>query len=749
MLSAGAAVTRLAKTLSLFLALALAVGCNSTNSSSVEPTRHSTGPTPPASTAPADPRERALTMIVGRALESDHLRHRPIDDQISEQAFDRYLDRLDPGKLFLLQQHVATLKKYRDRVDDEIHGGSLPLAHLSEEMLASRIAVVAKTVDGILQKPFDFTRDEQIETDSEKEKFCATEAELTDRWRKTLKLQVLERVARMEEQAKARAEGKPEDDGEDEEQPVRDRDPIPTDPAGREQKARADLTKSYAARFARMVKIEPLDGVGQLLNAVISIYDPHTLYMPPATKANFDIEMSGTLEGIGAVLQEDDSHYIRVVQIVPGGASWRQGKLEANDLILTVAQKGEEPVDVYDMRIDNVVKMIRGPKGTKVTLSIEKPDGKVEQLTITRDVVEIETGYARAAILSRPGLPSLGYIYLPSFYGNTRDQPGQTPERSCSADVRTLLELLTKRKVGGVILDLRGNGGGLLDDAREISGLFIPTGPIVETRDGDGDSEILRDRDPSVSFAGPVVVLVDKGSASASEILAAALQDYHRAVVVGAGSTHGKGTVQVVLDLDRFQISPDGPPLGVLKLTYQQFFRVTGSSTQWRGVIPDIELPDPYGYLDTGERSLDNSIPWSEVEPLPFAPWSPKWKLPELVRLSQQRRTAEPVFATIEQRNHLLRERRKQTVVPLGRAAWDAQRASDRAALDKVSVDLDATKARFTLQGFDYAGQPLPSAGKSGGQFTKEQYERWRKELSHDPWVDESMRVLSDMIAGR
>ena len=722
--------------------LAFALACNSPSSPPVDPTN------PVLADDGSDPREQALALLISKVLQTNHLRARPLDDAVSEKAFANYLEQLDPGKMFLLAEHVAELESHKLRMDDEMRTGRFALARAGEDLLRKRLANVAALVAERLQRPFDFTIDEELETDADKQSFCASEAALADRWRKNLKFEVLVRIARMEDRAKAISEAAAKPDAKpDAEADARPGDEIPTTHVDREAKARAELTKSYSGRFARLAKIEPFEGTTMFLNAITEVYDPHTLYLPPASKENFDIEMSGSLEGIGAILSESD-HYIRVVQIVPGGASWRQGLLEAGDLILSVQQADGEPVDVGDMRIDNVVKMVRGPKDSDVTLTIEKPDGKIKVITITRDIVKIETAYARGAILEASAGKPMGYIYLPGFYGNTREQPGQTPERDCTDDVRRLLAVMARRKVSGVILDLRGNGGGLLDDARDMSGLFIETGPIVQTRTADGVTEVLRDKNPSVSFSGQVVVLVDRLSASASEILAAALQDYRRAIVVGAGSTHGKGTVQVLFDLDRFKVRQSSPPLGVLKLTYQQFFRVTGSSTQWRGVVADIALPDPYAFIESGERHLDNSIPWSETSAVEFKPWPPQsWTTAELTAASQRRQAPHEVFAKIGERNQLLRERRDQTVVALQLSKWLARRARDRRILDDVAPNLDSGPARFTVTGFDYDGKPLTKAGgESEGKLTAEQYQRWGDELTHDPWVEEALLILNDMV---
>jgi carboxyl-terminal processing protease len=496
---------------------------------------------------------------------------------------------------------VAALRKLDDQLDDQIQSGDLLLARQGEALLMERRKVVGVMVAELLAKPFDFSKPETIETDPEKLDYAPDEAALRDRWRKVLKLQVLQRIAAMED-----GEKRGDDDrGAGGAPPVREE--VPTTPEGKEAKAREKVATSYQARFKRLEEGDPLGPAERFLGAVTSVYDPHSTYLAPAEKANFDIEISGSLEGIGALLGVKD-HLVEVRELVPGGASWRQGKLEPGDLILAVGAEGQEMIEIADMPLDRVVSLIRGPKGTVVTLRVQKPEGRIENIAITRDVIVIEAAYARGAVLDLPDHPAMGYIHLPGFYGNTRGDRGATGERNASDDVRKLLTMFEQKKLPGVLIDLRGNGGGLLAHARDITGHFIETGPVVQVRTSDGTTDVVRDDDPTIAFSGEVVVLVDRFSASASEIVAGALQDYDRAIIVGTGPTHGKGTVQILVELERLRGAPSAP-LGILKLTTQQFFLVEGDSTQSRGVQPDIVLPDPSGFVESGERFLDHAIP--------------------------------------------------------------------------------------------------------------------------------------------
>jgi carboxyl-terminal processing protease len=404
------------------------------------------------------------------------------------------------------------------------------------------------------------------------------------------------------------------------------------------------------------------------------------------------------------------------------------------------------------------VRMIRGPKGTVVTLTVKKPDERVLMIDITRDVVVVEDAYARGAMLDLgPKHQPFGYIHLPSFYGNTRSTRGQTPERDATSDVKALLDRFTEKKVSGVVLDLRANGGGLLNHATAITGLFVEKGPVVAVRNAAGKMQVLGDSDPSVAFSGKVVVLVDRFSASAAEILAGALQDYGRALIVGTGPTHGKGTVQAVADLESVVGPMEGQPLGVVKLTIQQFFLVDGESTQWRGVQPDVVLPDPASHVESGERYLDNAIPFTKVAPLPATPTPHEWNVTNLVEVSRARQASTPAFAQITHRGEYLQQRRNETLLPLKRDAWLVQREKDREALEKLDPKLDDGPARFEVKPFEYRPSELTEAdkvreaeqreknAKKNGEEKREA--RWEDTLAHDPWVEEALRLLGDMTS--
>jgi carboxyl-terminal processing protease len=735
----------------LVLLWAFAFGCASPPSTSGPQSRSSTSSAPIAADPldelpelPADAREKVLAEMTAVLLSDKHLMRRPIDDALSKKSFPNYIEQLDGAKLLLLQEHVTALSKYADRMDDELLERDLVLARKGGALVAQRRKVAAKIVSEILAKPFDFKVAEEVESDPEKLSFCQSEAELRDRWRRGLKLQALERIQQMDEIAAKRDQPKKkngnDESAEEDEAAARELDPLTIPPTfeGREAKARADIATRYQTRFTRLASTDPLEPASLFLNAIASAVDPHTQYLAPADKANFDIAISGTLEGIGAVLGEQ-GHYIVVRELVPGGAGWKQGRLEPGDLIIAVGQAGKPSVDVTDMPIDKVVQMIRGPKGTVVRLTVKKPDGKVETISITRDVIEVEATYARGAMLDLgPKHDPMGYVHLPGFYGDIGN--GGAGERNATDDVSKLLATFEKKKLAGVIIDLRGNGGGLLTHARDISGLFLTRGPVVQTRDSNGKVGVLADSDPGVAFTGQVVVMVDRFSASAAEILAAALQDYERAVIVGTGPTHGKGTVQAVVELDRLLETPGREPLGVFKLTIEQYFRVSGGSVQWKGVTPDIVLPDPAAYVKSGERTLPHSIPWSSVAALPHSRAAHRWTVAELAAASRNRLQDHALFDKIDAFSKLLKARRDDTRESLERDSWGAKRKRDKEMLEAADPKLKELTPLLELEALPGAAPPPPPDKR-----LRRKLDAWKDELVRDPWVAESLQVLTDM----
>ncbi|MEZ4991136.1 MAG: carboxy terminal-processing peptidase [Saprospiraceae bacterium] len=544
-------------------------------------------------------KEAVLIRTLMRGLEYMHYEPKEIDDNFSEQLFNLYLEDIDGARRLLTQQDIARMEGYKLDLDDEMAVGDVTFFNLSLEVLDQAMEKTQGYFREILSEPFDFTIAEKVQLDGEKRGWSKDDAELKDYWRRFLKYEVMqEYVERLEKQEKAGDEVEKKSKTE-----------IEAD-------ARQEVLKMFDRYYERLNKLKREDRLSTFLNTVTSLFDPHTAYRKPFDSQQFDIQMSGKLEGIGATLQTDGD-YTKVSKVVVGGPAWRGKELEANDVIMAVAQGDEEAVDIKGMVLDDVVQLIRGKKGTKVRLSIKKEEGEEKEISIIRDVVELEDVFAKSLIFDGAGEgEKIGYIFLPSFYVDFNDRNG----RACAEDVAKELEKLKAENVDGVILDLRNNGGGGLNEVIEMSGLFIEKGPVVQVKSRGREPEVLRDNDPKVQYNGPLVVMTNSYSASASEILAAAMQDYGRAVIVGSNSTFGKGTVQRPIDLDRTIRGFDQyKPLGDLHLTIQKYYRINGGSVQLRGVTPDIILPDAYHYIKTGEKDQRFPMAWTEINPTSYS----------------------------------------------------------------------------------------------------------------------------------
>lgn len=679
-----------------------------------------------SSIQPRYTREMVLGNILKGALENMHFTGKTIDKNLSRNAFKVYLERLDYGKQFLLESDVKTLEQFKDKFDEMMVNGELKILDISSELMNKRIGQIEKHVEEILAKPLDYKKKDSLETDPKKRKFATTEKDLLAHWERLMKYEVLNRIV----DKKDEQNGFALDDKGNKKKPTSDKKL--TD-AEIEKDSREKVLKSYKKIFARLVNEKRSDKLDKFYNSVTKVFDPHTNYLVPEEKEDFDIDMSGKLEGIGAILREDNS-YIKVERIVPGSASWKTKEVEAEDIILKVGQGSDEPVDVVDMSLRDAVKLIRGKKGSTVKLTIKKPNGLIKVVPIVRDVVEIEESYVKGTLLELAPLKTkIGYINVPKFYRDFNDRAG----RNVTDDTRREIERLNKEGVEGLILDLRNNGGGALEDARMISGLFIEKGPIVQVKAATGSADILADTDPKVDFKKPVVVLVNKFSASASEIVAAALQDYNRAIIVGGEHTHGKGTVQAVVDLDGY-VSPMAKsysPLGALKITIQKFYRVNGSSTQYKGVRPDIILPDQFAHLDTGEQSLEYSIPWTEVRAVKYDKLKQKYDIKKLRDASTERVKKSEKFKHLLSSINWYKVQKEKTKRSLVAADFEKDRKSIREMTDVFKKEEENKNLSV---------KDLSPNAKDKAQMEK--FEDFAKTLRKDAVVEESMMILADML---
>ncbi|MFT5479448.1 MAG: carboxyl-terminal processing protease, partial [Bacteroidia bacterium] len=697
-----------------------------------------------------DKSDDILIPVVLENLKNMHYSPITINDDFSARAFDHYMDYIDGSKRFLLQKDVDELAKYKKLIDDQSLAGSLEFFDKSVLIINQRNKVCETYFKEILAKPFDFTVDENVDF-SEDLPYAKTEVELKERWRKYLKYNVMTRLATsMDVQEKAASKSKNEEEEfdiepsissmDDDEQSEVDLSVAAEDGATKsfeelEQKAREGVLKTHNDWFERMNRLERKDRLAVYTNAITTLFDPHTGYFPPADKDNFDIRMSGRLEGIGAQLQEKEG-YIRVTSIVAGSPSAMQGELQANDLILKVGQGNEEAVDIVNAHIDDAVKLIRGKKGSTVKLTVQKPDGAIKVIPIVRDVVLLEETYAKSVLINDADNRKIGYINLPSFYTDFTGGGGRTSWK----DVRDELKKLNANNAEALIFDLRNNGGGSLNDVVDMTGLFIEKGPIVQVKDKQHDPYIMRDNDGSIEWNKPVIIMVNEFSASASEIMAAAMQDYGRAIIVGSNSTHGKGTVQRFIDLNQTLRSNDYGDLGSLKLTTQKFYRINGESTQLKGVTPDIIWPDNYTYIPTGEQEQDNAMKWDKISGTSYKVLHDVSTMKDLKKESDKRTKANPIFTELEvnaKRWKTQSETKVQTLnlVKYRNELKERKKVSDQ--FSKMFKSHDDVQVTTLLQDAKEIGSDTVKLKRAAD---------WHKGLMKDVYLYETLQIAEDML---
>lgn len=671
-------------------------------------------------------KDKVLMSIISQSLMKAHYLPQKIDDRFSEKVFSLFIDRLDSRKRFFTQKDIDEIKKYNHLIDDEINNSSYEFFDILEQKINTRITEAENYYKEILANPFDFIMNENIELDADKIIFAANTTEIKDYWRKFLKYETITHLYDLQKKQDKAIE----------------KNDTTVDILSFEEleaKARKKILKKYESSFHNMSKLKRKDRLQVYLNSITGIYDPHTTFFPPKEKKQFDIDMSGQLEGIGATLTDKDG-YITITSIIPGSACWRQGELKEGDVILKVAQGDEEPVDIIDMRLDNAVQLIRGKKGTEVRLTVKKKvDESIEVISIIRDVVKIEATYARSAVLSEEkNKEKFGYIYLPKFYVDFKNVNGP----NCARDMKNEIKKLKEENIDGLIVDLRNNTGGSLPYVVDIAGLFIKDGPIVQVKSRIGKPSVYSDTDSEIQYDGPLVIMVNSFSASASEILAAAMQDYNRAVIIGSTSTYGKGTVQRFLDFDSFLPADleEMKPMGALKVTMQKFYRVNGGATQLKGVIPDIILPDSYTYLDVGEKEYDYAMNWDEIAPLDYTDWKTSYSIDKLRKSSVSRIKKNETFKLIAKNAKRIHEQKEETIYPLNFEKYTAFKKKQKKEADKYKkIGKDNLGLLIETPLMDAPTNQLDSI-----KWDKEQ--SWHKSIRKDIYIKEAFSVLDDMV---
>lgn len=671
-------------------------------------------------TPKSEEKDKVIMNIIYQVLRSNHFAPQSLDDSFSEKVYSGFLESLDYNKRFFIEEDIKALSQYKDQVDDQIRRSDLSFFDESMQRYNSRYDYVKTFYRDLLAQPMDLEVKENFETDEEKIQYAANPEELQDRWRQYFKYRILLRIDEMMMDQ--------ESDSASSEEVL--------SLAAMEEKARAKELEVHEEWFKTLDDLDRLDWVAAYMNSITALYDPHTQYFPPEKKEDFEINMTGQLQGIGAQLQQKGD-YVTISTVIVGSPCWKQGDLEVGDKILQVEQEDGEVTDLVGMSVRKAVNHIRGPKGTKVILTVRKADGTKQDIPIIRDIVELESTFAKSSVLGE-GDNKVGYIRLPKFYVNFYGDEN----RDCAQDVAKELEKLKAEGVKSVILDLRNNGGGSLQGVIDIVGLFIDKGPVVQVKASGHRPKVLSDEKGGVVYDGPLVVMTNKFSASASEIFAAAIQDYKRGIIIGSNSTFGKGTVQNVVDMDRAVSLAynDLKPLGALKLTIQKYYRINGGTPQLKGVQADIVAPDNYMYIPYGEKEQDYALPYDEIDAAEYETWKPGVSYyPAIVQRSEARMDTNSKFALIEAYAKWIKSEQEKTTVPL---RLEDFRAYQEAYREEAKKYKGMRKSSKELKVHSNAADEAEIAASEENASKRDS---WFKSIRKDLYLNEAYLVALDL----
>lgn len=664
-------------------------------------------------------KDKLLIEIMSYVLERGHYDPETINDSFSENVFMNYLESMDGQHRFYIQTDIDNLNQFKTKLDDQIKESKLDFFDFSYKKFIQRQEQIKAFYKPLLDRPFDFTLDEELNLDYETMGYAESLSELKKVWLQYFKLSTLRVYSDKKEEEKKKFEN--------------DSTYVMISNIELEKQAREITRENMDLFFEVRQDLERKDYFSIYLNAIATQFDPHTYYFAPREKELFDTSISGKFEGIGARLQKKNQE-ISIVEVISGGPVWRDKLLEVEDVIIKVAQENEEAVDISGMRIDDVVKLIKGPKGTTVYLTIKHVDATVEVVPVVRDVVELEEAFAKSSVIIKDG-KKFGMIHLPKFYVDFKDYG----ERNAASDVKAEIEKLKRDNVEGIILDLRNNGGGSLQTVVDMTGFFIKDGPVVQVKSTGGKKQVLEDRDSSIAWNGPLVLMVNEFSASASEIIAAALQDYKRAVIIGSKQTFGKGTVQNVVDLNKIISSNTHGDLGALKITTDKFYRINGGSTQLEGVKSDVVFPGRYTYIETGEQAQDNPLAWDQISPANYQLWDVNMNFEYALERSKERIANNAYMILIDEQAKWIKAQQDDTLYSLNYEDFIEERKA-RADQTAKYDELNKFEASFNLQ--------TPNADLlelEKDKDLKEKRLRWEESLVKDIYLYEAVRVLEDL----
>ena len=660
-------------------------------------------------------KDKLLVDLVSYVLDKLHYDPKIINDDFSINVYEDFIDAVDSQKRFLLKSDIELFSQYRLLIDDQIKSSDITFFNIVYETLERRMDEVESFYKEVLFTPFNFNIDEEINLDYESQDYADGIEELKKLWRKRLKLSALDGFA-------SKKEINIEDDKTKTDSEI-------------EIESRKSINDNLRDFFQFNSELERKDWFSIYLNSIVTQYDPHTTYLAPEAKEVFDQNISGKFQGIGARLFKRNQQ-VEISEVIIGGPVWRDNLLNVGDIIIAVAQsKEEEPQEISLMKLSDATDLIKGEKGTNVYLTVKRVDGGIEQVEITRDIVELEETYAKSSIIN-DDTNTYGLINLPRFYVDFDDYG----ERNAASDIKKEIISLKNKGIDGLILDLRNNGGGSLKTVVDITGFFIEKGPVVQVKSIGGRKEILRDNDSSILWDGPLVIMVNEFSASASEILAAALQDYNRAVILGSKQTYGKGTVQNIIDLNNVISGNTYGDLGSLKITTDMFYRVNGGSTQLEGVKSDLVFPNRYSYVDIGEKDLDNPLKWNKIDPARYDNSSKIFNYSQAVEKSKKRISENEYFSLIDQHAKLVKSNQDNKIISLDYNSYKEEQENLKSQSDKLKI-IDEFISPYV---FDW-NETNQNIDSSYNDDIQEKRDRWIKALEKDIYVNEAMNLLKEL----
>ena len=662
-------------------------------------------------------KDKLLIEVIAYVMQRGHYNPKDIDNSFSEHVFDNFIQGIDGQHRFFLQSDINNLKRFRYEIDDQIKRADISFFNMTYDKLLTRMGQVKEFYSELLNDPFDFSIKDSINLNFEKLPYARTLNGLKELWRKRFKLSTLEYYSDLLEQQDYEIEN-------DSTYQIKSKIEL-------EQEARKKTKENIKSYFEIFDQVERNEWFSIYINSITLEFDPHSNYFEPDKKEEFDQNISGKFEGIGARLQKKDQ-VVEIVEVIVGGPVWKAKALEVGDVILKVAQKDEDAVEIGPMRLSDAVKLIKGPKGTQVYLTVKRVSGVIEEVIINRDVVELEESYAKSSVIQK-NEKKYGFIQLPKFYIDFKDQNS----RNAASDVKKELLALKKRDVSGIILDLRNNGGGSLRTVVDITGFFIDKGPVVQVKTTGGAKDVLSDEDPTIVWDGSLVVMVNQFSASASEILAAALQDYKRAIILGSKQTFGKGTVQNVIDLNRIISGGTHGDLGAVKVTTDKFYRINGGSTQLEGVRSDIVLKNQYSYIEVGEKDQESPLTWDKIEPTLYKQWGNQTNFDYALSQSENRLKDDPYIQIIEQQARRIQAQQDNYIYTLNYDDYIIERDINKKIIDKFSV-LKDYKSDLTFEWTLDPGLPVDDS-------VIERKNRWIEALERDFYISEAVSVLEDL----